>query len=160
MENYRKTDGGIIQGSSHTCQVLNHKNRNKIIVKAVCNLRKMTDEFDSIACCGVSGLMVVPQIAELLNKNIVVVRKTDTKSYSDFIIEGVAPFRYIIIDDLICSGATIRYINNIIKEEYPRANCVGAYFYMPYECAYTENTANLFERDFKTILLNPAPSKT
>jgi adenine/guanine phosphoribosyltransferase-like PRPP-binding protein len=84
MEDVRKTtEGKYIQGASHTCHVLNHKARNKIIIKAVCDLRKIADSFDSIACCGVSGLMVVPQIAELLNKNIVVVRKGE-RCYSEF----------------------------------------------------------------------------
>lgn len=159
IDDFRKTsDGKVIQGASHTCRVLNHKVRNKAIIKAVCDLRKISDEFDSIACCGVSGLMVVPQIAELLNKHIVIIRKPDTKSYSDFHIEGVTPFRYIIVDDLVCSGATIRLINNTIYEDCPRAKCIGVYCYMPEECAYTEETTKLFERDFRTTLLNPAPS--
>ena len=88
LDDYRRTeDGKIIQGASHTCRVLNHKARNKVIIKAVCDLRKISDRFDSIACCGVSGLVVVPQIAELLDKHIVVVRKPDEERYSDFYVE-------------------------------------------------------------------------
>ena len=83
IDEVRLTESGIIQGSSHTCHVLNHKIRNKIIINAVCDLRKISNEFDSIACCGVSGLMVVPQIAELLNKNIILVRKKHEKCYSN-----------------------------------------------------------------------------
>ncbi len=62
IEEVRKTEHGVIQGASHTCHVLNHKIRTKIIIKAVCDLRKIADQFDSIACCGLSGLMVVGQI--------------------------------------------------------------------------------------------------
>lgn len=153
-------DGKIIQGASHTCRVLNHKMRNKVIIKAVCDLRKIKGEFDSIACCGISGLMVVPQIAELLDKHIVIIRKTNDKCYSEFPMEGVTPFRYIIIDDLVCSGSTIKHITNTIHEDCPKARCVGVYCYMPEECAYTEKTSKLFERDFRTLLLNPAPAKT
>jgi len=155
QEDVRKTEHGIIQGASHTCHVLNHKNRNKIIIKAVCDLRKISDSFDSIACCGVSGLMVVPQIAELLNKNIVVVRKGE-QCYSQFLTEGAAPFRYIILDDLICSGATLRLIRDTIKEEYARARCVGLYCYLPDQCAYRhDNDGNkLFQRDAGFPLLN------
>jgi adenine/guanine phosphoribosyltransferase-like PRPP-binding protein len=156
IEDVRKTqDGKYIQGASHTCHVLNHKVRNKIIIKAVCDLRKIADEFDSIVCCGVSGLMVVPQIAELLNKNILVVRKNE-KRYSDFRSEGVAPFRYVVVDDLICSGATIRHIKNIIKDEYSRAKCIGVYCYLPNECAYKDDRegSKLCERDLGVPLLN------
>lgn len=161
IEDFRRTDDGrIIQGASHTCRVLNHKNRNRIIIKAVCDLRKIADTFDSIACCGVSGLMVVPQIAELLNKNIVVVRKPDEKCYSEFWSEGVSPYRYIVIDDLICSGDTFKWIRQAIHEDNPKAICNGLYCYIPDECAYTIETAKLFHQRYRTHLLNPAPSKT
>lgn len=160
FEDFRRTeDGKVIQGASHTCKVLNHKVRNKIIIKAVCDLRKINNQFDTIACCGVSGLMVVPQIAELLNKHILIIRKNE-KCYSDFPMEGVAPFRYIIIDDLVCSGNTIKHIKHTIYEDSPKAYCVGVYCYMPEECAYTEATSKMFEKEFHTLLLNPAPVKT
>ena len=156
IEDVRKTsDGKYIQGASHTCHVLNHKNRNKIIIKAVCDLRKISDSFDSIACCGVSGLMVVPQIAELLNKNIVVVRKGE-RCYSEFRTEGVAPFRYIILDDLICSGSTVKHIKKVLKNEYSRSECIGIYCYLPNECAYRANEegSKLCKRDLGVPLLN------
>lgn len=157
IENIRKTESGqYIQGSSHTCHVLNHKIRNKIIIKAVCDLRKISDSFDSIACCGVSGMMVVPQIAELLNKNIVVVRKEGDKCYSEFRTEGVAPFRYIILDDLICSGKTVKHIKKVLKSEYSRSVCQGVYCYLPNETAYrnTEEGSKLCQRDLGIPLLN------
>lgn len=161
VDDFRKTsDGKIIQGASHTCRVLNHKERNKIIIKAVCNLRKLGDTFDSIACSGVSGLMVVPQVAELLNKNIIIIRKKNEDCYSEFSIEGVSPFRYIILDDLICSGNTVRHIQRSINSEFPRAKCLGLYCYIPDECAYTSETSKLFERDFRMPLLNPCPQRT
>ena len=155
IEEVRNSDGGIIQGASHTSHVLNHKIRNKIIIKAVCDLRKIKNEFDSIACCGVSGLMVVPQIAELLNKNILIIRKNE-KRYSEFRTEGVAPLRYVVVDDLICSGTTINHITRIIKEEYPRARCIGVYCYLPQECAYSADAqgSKLCERDLGMPLLN------
>lgn len=160
LDGYRMTENGqIIQGAGHTCRVLNHKNRNKIIIKAVCDLRKIENTFDSIACCGVSGLMVVPQIAELLNKNIVVIRKPDEKRYSEFSVEGVSPFRYIIIDDLICSGNTLKWIRQAIYEDNPKSICTGLYCYIPDECAYTESTAKEFHQRYRIPLLNPAPKK-
>lgn len=156
IEDIRKTqDGKIIQGASHTCYVLNHKIRNKVIIKAVCDLRKISETFDSIACCGTSGLMVVPQVAELLKKHIVIIRKKTDKCYSEFTIEGVAPFRYIILDDLICSGDTVRHMQRSIRDEHSRSQCVGLYCYMPEECAYTANNLKLFEKEYSMPLLNP-----
>ena len=159
IEDIRRTDSGIIQGASHTCHVLNHKIRNSIIVKAVCDLRKIQNDFDSIACCGISGIMVAPQIADLLKKNVLIVRKRDDKGYSEFRTEGVAPFRYVVIDDLICSGSTLKHINKTIKQEYPRAKCMGLYCYLPHECAYNNETAKMFERDFGCVFINPNPPR-
>jgi adenine/guanine phosphoribosyltransferase-like PRPP-binding protein len=156
IEDIRKTsEGKYIQGASHTCHVLNHKIRNKIIIKAVCDLRKISDSFDSVVCCGVSGLMVAPQISELLNKNIVIVRKGE-QCYSEFRTEGVAPFRYIILDDLICSGSTVKHIKKVLKDEYSRSTCVGVYCYLPNECAYRPNKegSKLCEKDLGIPLLN------
>lgn len=157
----RTEDGKYIQAASHTCHVLNHKVRNKIIIKAVCDLRKISDTFDSISCCGASGMMVVPQIAELLHKNIVLVRK-DEKCYSEHHVEGVAPFRYVIVDDLICSGSTIRNIKNKIKKEYPRAICMGIYCYLPHETSYRDDEAGskLCQRELGAPLLNLCPVRT
>jgi hypothetical protein len=101
--------------------------------------------------------MVVPQIAELLNKNIVVVRKGE-RCYSEFRTEGVAPFRYIILDDLICSGSTVKHIKRVLKDEYSRSSCVGVYCYLPSECAYRNNEegSKLCQRDLGIPMLNLA----
>jgi adenine/guanine phosphoribosyltransferase-like PRPP-binding protein len=157
IDDFRRTpDGKIIQGASHTSRVLNHKYRNGVIMNTVCDLRKISNDFDSIACSGISGLIIVPQIAEILNKNIIILRKAQEKRYSEFEIEGVTPFRYIIIDDLICSGRTVRHIKNTIKEECPRSHCIGVYCYMPEECAYRDNEegSKLCKRDLGIPLLN------
>ena len=155
LDDFRRTpDGKIIQGAAHTSKILNHKYRNGVIIKAICSLRKIEQDFDSIACCGVSGLMVVPQIAEILNKNIIVVRK-DERRYSEFFLEGVSPSRYVIVDDLICSGSTVKRIVNYIHDDVPRAKCIGAYFYMGEECAYNASNSKLFQKQFGTIILNP-----
>lgn len=157
IDNHRLTpDGNIIQGASHTSRVLNHKYRNGVIIKAVCELRKISNDFDSIACTGISGLIVVPQIAELLNKNIIIIRKDIEKRYSEFQIEGVTPFRYIIVDDLICSGQTVRHIKDTLKSECPRSHCMGVYCYMPEECAYSADDvgSKLCKKDLGIPLLN------
>jgi len=141
----RNDDGSIIQGAAHTSRILNHKYRNKIIINAYSYLNKLDLYYDSIACCGTSGLVVVPQIAELLNKNIIVVRKKKD-GYSDFMVEGAATNLYIIIDDLICSGGTVKHIIKNIRRETPRSKCVGVYCYMPEESSY-RNCPEYCKRD-------------
>lgn len=135
IDNWRYgIDGHIIQGAAHISRIVNHAYRRSIIDKACYDLRNLDIDYDAIACCGVSGFMVVPEIAEKLNKNIVVIRK-QIDGYSNFLVEGATTNKYIIIDDLICSGDTIQYIINTIYEETPMSKCVGVYCYMPEECS-------------------------
>ena len=126
--------------------------RNKVIINAYTKLSKADFWFDSIACCGTSGMLVVPQIAELLKKNIIVVRK-NLDCYSDFIIEGPSTKQYVIIDDLICSGKTVKRIIKAIKTETPRSRCMGVYSYMKDECAYAK-AHDLCLRDLGCQYLN------
>jgi orotate phosphoribosyltransferase-like protein len=98
-------------------------------------------------------MLVVPQIAELLKKNIIVVRKTNEDCYSKFLIEGPSTKQYIIIDDLICSGNTVKHIIKNIHIEIPRSKCMGIYSYMKNECAYA-NANDLCLRDFNAPYLN------
>ena len=129
LDDFRRTeDGSIIQGASHTSRVLNHKYRNRVIIDAYTKLSKVDFWYDAIVCSGTSGMLVVPQIAELLKKNIIVVRKRNEKCYSDFEIEGPSTKQYIIIDDLICSGDTIKHMIRSIHEETPRSKCMGIYY--------------------------------
>lgn len=159
VEDFRLTeDGKIIQGASHTSRILNHKYRNKVIINAYTYLSKIDIWYDAIACCGTSGLIVVPQITELLKKNLIVVRK-DTNGYSDFLVEGPYAHQYIIVDDLICSGNTVKRIINEIQSEYPKSKCVGIYTYMPEECAY-RTAPELCKRDLGIPYLNSCLQRT
>ena len=134
--NIRKTSSGqIIQGATHTVKILNHKHRQATIDHAIKVLSKY--KFDGIACSGVSGLMLVPQLCEKLDKNIIVVRKIKETRYSPFDYEGVPPKKYIIVDDLVSSGNTVQRILELFKEEIPSAKCVGYYSYLSNECSYT-----------------------
>lgn len=161
IDDFRKTsDGKYIQGASHTSIILNHKFRNMIVMEAVRRLRNY--RFDTIVCCGISGCLVVPQVAEIINKHILVVRKPKEQCYSEFSTEGVAPHRYIILDDLICSGNTVKHIKKTIKNEYPIAKCIGIYCYLPQECAYRDDNdgSSLCLRDLGAPLLNTCPVRT
>lgn len=153
-ESHRKTeDGKIIGGCKHTSLILNHKERNRIIITAVTKLRKIKDDFDSIVCCGTSGLLVAPQVAEILNKNIVVVRKKNDSRYSPFPYEGVSPTFYVIIDDLICSGQTVKHIIRTISDDIRKSKCIGIYTYISSDCAYS-SAPQLCKRDLGIDYLN------
>lgn len=142
MENliYRRTDTGQwMQGCEHTTSLLNTKFRNKTIFEIVNRLKQLNNNFDTIACCGTSGLLVVPQVSEILKKNILIIRKKKEKRYSPFAYEGAVPRNYVIVDDLICSGSTIKHILNTIQEDCPMAKCLGVFCFLKDKCAYSKD---------------------
>jgi adenine/guanine phosphoribosyltransferase-like PRPP-binding protein len=70
---------------------------------------------------GVSGIMFASPLALMMNKNIAVVRKASDKRHSKHKIELSCDMdhigRYIVVDDMIDSGKTLKRIKNIIAEE-------------------------------------------
>lgn len=67
--------------------------------------------FDTIVCSGISGLVVAPALAARMGKELLIVHKQGYKTHSPYDVEGnVASECYIIIDDLVDTGDTIRYI--------------------------------------------------
>jgi adenine/guanine phosphoribosyltransferase-like PRPP-binding protein len=139
------------EGCEHTRVLLNHKNRNKIVMNTIKDLRAY--DYDSIVCCGTSGLIVAPQVCEILNKEVVIVRKDHEKRYSPFVIEGILGNRFVFLDDLVCSGGTLRHVIKNIKEEHPYAKCAGVYCYMKDKCGY-RNAPECFYKDFGLEYLN------
>jgi adenine/guanine phosphoribosyltransferase-like PRPP-binding protein len=134
-------------GLNHSCvyyleSLLNPQVR-KDTVKRVTKILKEFDKvrpFDAIAVSGMSGALIGSTIADRLGKGIIVVRKEDdTSTHSWYKVEGAICERYIIIDDLIASGKTVRrIIDQIKKEQYQDAKCVGIYLYYDRENGNTK----------------------
>ena len=81
--------------------------------------------FDSIACSGISGLLFAPPVARKLKKSLIIVRKRKG-DHSHTLVEGDRAVKsYIILDDLVSTGATIERIIHRIEEESPDARCLG-----------------------------------
>lgn len=105
------------------------KMRAATIKRTVRQLKKHADKFDAIAVCGVSGMLIGVPVADKLGKPLIVVRKGDV-SHSGLRVEGSLEGRYIIIDDLVCTGSTILTIVSSIKTQHNQyAECVGIYLY-------------------------------
>jgi adenine/guanine phosphoribosyltransferase-like PRPP-binding protein len=82
------------------------------IVSALTELRKRTP-FDAIAFRGMSGASVCYPVSYLTGLPLFNVRKLDVSGHSGWFVEGPARGdleRYVIVDDLIASGATMREI--------------------------------------------------
>ena len=117
---------------SHIGEVFRTKDMHLIIPKAKRFLKTM--EFDAIAFRGMSGCLFAAVLAYELRKPMIMVRKRvkrgdggyTTDSHSSMFVEGDQSARtYIIVDDFIASGATVREIHKEIKEVMPEARCIG-----------------------------------
>lgn len=78
-------------------------------------LKKINIKFDSIAVQGYSCTVISSAVAALMNKEIIVVRKKGEKRHSGAEVEGVVQGKkYIIIDDFVSTGATVRRIIDMV----------------------------------------------
>lgn len=103
-------------------------------------LKKSDLDFEAIAVSGVSGLVVGGALSYATGIPLVVVRKSGDKKHSDFSVESslVGDFKYVILDDLISSGSTIKRIITKIErdlrfydnsKDYRVPECVGIILY-------------------------------
>jgi len=87
--------------------------------------------YDAIAFRGLSGMLVAPIVALKLHKTILAVRKSDEDNHSGRMVEGdYNARRYVIIDDIVSSGQTVRDIVELVAKAIPDAECIGVLQYL------------------------------
>lgn len=135
-----------IRCASHLTPMLDPK-RARYTVKQVIKMIKACGlKFDAIACRGVSGLLIAPIVAMRLNKTLIVVRK-GKKTHSYYVVEGDhAAERYLILDDFIESGDTVRVIGEDIHKVNEDAKCVG---FIAYKRLSFKDATDSFESQMK-----------
>jgi adenine/guanine phosphoribosyltransferase-like PRPP-binding protein len=103
--------------SSYLHAALDPKKFPKTIRRMTKFLKARQHEFDAIAVRGVSGVLVGGPLSLRLRKPLIVVRKKEDNSHSCYRIEGdKTATRYVIIDDLIASGRTVKHIIDGMKD--------------------------------------------
>jgi len=108
--------------SLYLSRLMTPKTLRQTTNKIISTIKKNKIEFDAIAFRGLSGSLVAPIISLDIEKPLIVVRKD--ASHGDKIEGYVSADKYIIIDDFIDSGKTIRSILKSID-----AMCVGIILY-------------------------------
>lgn len=107
------------------------------------NAKKILKQLDSLddtslVGTGMSGAMMLAVIADNCSCSCTLVRK-NKDSHSGMLIEGEMTFdKYIIVDDIIDSGATVMRIQNEIKELNPTATLEGILLYNECEDRFEE----------------------
>lgn len=117
-----------ISHSTYLSSVFNPKILKKTVDKTNDDLLKIKKkyEFDAIAFTGNSGAGICYPLSYMYKWDIICVRKDESNSHGTK-IEGAYKDinKYIIVDDFICSGSTIKRI----KEKLNPLECIGIYTY-------------------------------
>lgn len=107
-------------------QAVFDKKSLKTIVRKVSQEVRMLKP-DAIICRGVSGISVAFPAGLRCNMPVVVVRKPTDDSHSYLKVEGVRGFNtYVIIDDFIRTGATVK----AIKDAVHASKCLAVITYI------------------------------
>lgn len=108
--------------------------RKKIVRNAIEKFEQHHVEFDTIIGQGLSGSLVAPLLADALGKSFAIVRKDGATSHGTYPVEGIIGAKWIMVDDFIASGNTVRNIydkvTNFTKSKFIRTELVGGYFYV------------------------------
>jgi adenine/guanine phosphoribosyltransferase-like PRPP-binding protein len=89
-------------------------------------MRTISAPYDTIVFSGSSGTLIGPILALRLEKEMVLVRKEDDENHSGNNVEGFdGTKKYIIVDDFVDSGATVKRIQRKMHVFAPKAKCLG-----------------------------------
>lgn len=116
--------------TSYLSTVLNQDKLDDALKKAVKRIKKKDfPKFDAIAFRGYSGALFASALALKLKKDLILIRKSEN-AHSWKAVEGANKSkRYIIIDDFISSGETVRACLDKVTKFATKAKCVGIFLY-------------------------------
>lgn len=83
-------------------------------------------KFDAIAFTGMSGALIAPPVSLKLGKPFIMVRKPYVSGHSEWAVEGdYGAKSYIILDDFMATGETVKRIRKQIAAVMPSAKYGG-----------------------------------
>jgi adenine/guanine phosphoribosyltransferase-like PRPP-binding protein len=85
-------------------------------------------DFNTLVFRGFSGALVGPVVALELGKRWALIRKPHDRTHSCYLVEGEVFGDYVIIDDFIETGDTIKAIRDIVEQRYA-VSCKGVVLY-------------------------------
>src|SRR4051812_35560320 len=116
--------------SSYLKQYLETGNRKEVVNRAFNALRRNQVEFDTIAVTGVSGLIIGAPLANLLEKDLLVIRKSIDGTHSSELVEGWGRNQKILlVDDMVAEGHTLQRMREMINDRCDNPEIVGVYLY-------------------------------
>jgi orotate phosphoribosyltransferase len=103
---------------------------DRLCDKTAARLKKLRSKlgFDAVAFMGMSGSLLAPPVARQLKLRMIAVRPVGNSSHTHSVHVVEAPDgcdRYVILDDFIETGETVRRIVRETKKELPYVRPVG-----------------------------------
>lgn len=111
-------------------------NYKATVQESVHGLQSRINSFDAIACSGTSGLLIAPALAAEMDKALIIVRKPRDGSHAVEYVEfdeSKKLKRFIVVDDVYCSGKTFARIYDKVTKAIPSIECFGYYSYETHE---------------------------
>jgi adenine/guanine phosphoribosyltransferase-like PRPP-binding protein len=109
--------------------------------------------YDTIIGTGLSGTIFAARVAPGLGKNFAIVRKDKDGSHSGAKVEGIVGSRYVIADDFVSTGATLKRVMERMREWHPNAEFVGVYQYERETFTNTRNAPEIFGNWITDVML-------
>jgi orotate phosphoribosyltransferase len=90
-------------------------------------------DFDTFVGTGLSGTIGASVLAAALNKHLLIVRKPDdTGNHSGNKVEGRIGQKWVFVDDMISSGATLQRVQEVVSGLEGAPQYVASYTYGAY----------------------------
>lgn len=123
--------------SDYLDDVFNLTTFTRIVIQSIATVKKIREEvpFDTIAFCGQSGAAMAYILSAELNVHLINIRKDDSSHFvrENGKFEGhLHAKKYLIVDDFICGGSTVKRIIETVTKEIPTAECIGMFLYSHY----------------------------
>jgi len=130
-------------------QIYNPKKFKITITKMVKEITKLnkTSKINAIAFTGTSGAAIAYPVSYITGIPLLCVRKSTRDNHSRMKLEGfTTPKNYVIVDDFIASGRTIKNIRRAIQKESPKSK-------LTHVLLYRFQRENRFDQDLKVNLV-------
>jgi len=120
-----------IHMSSHLQKLLEPTSLKQVVANCANAIKSYgLDKFDAIAVSGTSGTLVGGILSLELGKPLIVVYQNATR-YSPVGAQGAySNKRYIIVDDFVFSGKTVRLIASEVLTQFPQAVPTAIFAYL------------------------------
>lgn len=116
----------LVTGYHYTA--FDHVTRRSAVDRVLKKLQYFPEDV-GIVCTGLSGILVGVPVAEQSDREFAIVRKPNESCNSSYKIEGYTFTNYVIVDDFISGGETIRRVLEVMNDTRPESNCLGILLY-------------------------------